>query len=218
MNHPIDATLIVLAKTPRPGRVKTRLCPPCTGEQAATIAAAALADTLDTVGTVEAARHLLVLDGPAGAWVPPSFTVVPQVAGGLGRRLAAAFAAANGPAFLVGMDTPQLTEECLTYALLTLGRPNVDATLGRAPDGGWWGLGLAVPDAHAFDGVPMSSPRTGVLQLQRLRQRGLRTRLLGELRDVDHFSDALAVAASCPESRFAAEVAAVAAATAAPVS
>jgi len=43
------AQLLVLAKTPAPGRVKTRLCPPYTPEQAARIAAAALADTLDSV-------------------------------------------------------------------------------------------------------------------------------------------------------------------------
>jgi uncharacterized protein len=204
-----DATLLVLAKAPRPGLVKTRLCPPCTPGQAAAIAAAALADTLETVAAVGASRRVLVLDGPPGAWIPAGYEVVAQVDGGLGARLAAAFAAVDGPAFLVGMDTPQLTAGHLRQALDTLAPADVDAVLGRAVDGGWWGLGLTRPVPSVFDGVPMSSTRTGARQLQRLRRLGRRTRLLPWLRDVDHFADARAVAAEIPCSRFAAVVSSV---------
>jgi rSAM/selenodomain-associated transferase 1 len=207
MISPFDATLMVIAKSPQPGRVKTRLCPPCTSRQAADIAAAALEDTLATVAAVPAARHVLVLDGPSGPWIPARFDVVPQVGGGLGERLDAAFAAIVGPAFLVGMDTPQLTVAQCVGALCDLASPNVDAVLGRATDGGWWGLGLSRPAPAMFDGVPMSSSDTGRAQLDRMRCLGLRTRLLPELCDVDHFSDALAVATVVPGSRFAAAVA-----------
>ena len=55
--------ILVLAKAPLPGRVKTRLCPPCTAEQAARIAAAALADTLATVTASTAGHRVLVIDG-----------------------------------------------------------------------------------------------------------------------------------------------------------
>ncbi len=209
MSAPADATMLVLAKSPRPGRVKTRLCPPCTPVQAAEIASAALADTLATVAQVRARRRVLVLDGPVGSWLPPSFEVLPQVAGGLDARIAAAFAAVGGPAFLVGMDTPQLTVVQLTEALDTLVSPHVDAVLGQATDGGWWGLGLTGPDDRVFDGVRMSSTRTGAAQLDQLRQLGLRVRLLPELLDVDHFADARRVAAQLPGSRFASVVAAV---------
>lgn len=84
-------TLLVIAKSPAPGRVKTRLTPPCTPEQAAALAEAALADTLATLGRVPAGRRLLVLDGEAGSWLPPGWQVVPQRGGGLDVRLAAAF-------------------------------------------------------------------------------------------------------------------------------
>lgn len=214
MTGPSDATLLVLAKSPRPGRVKTRLCPPCAPAQAAAIAAAALAETLATVAAVPVRRRVLVLDGPVGNWLPPSFAVLPQVEGGLATRLAAAFAAVDGPAFLIGMDTPQLTAALLTDALHVLESPAVDAVLGRATDGGWWGLGLTRPDPGVFDGVPMSSARTGTAQLERLYRLGLRTRRLPDVLDVDHFGDALEVAAYLPGSRFAAEVAAVEAALA----
>ncbi|HEY3724117.1 MAG TPA: DUF2064 domain-containing protein [Acidimicrobiia bacterium] len=206
---PLDATLLVIAKAPRPGRVKTRLCPPCTPRQAADIAAAALEDTLATIAAVPVAHRLLVLDGPPGGWVPDAFEVVPQVDGDLGARLAAAFAAVAGPAFLVGMDTPQLSAAQCVGALRDLADPNIDAVLGKATDGGWWGIGVSQPAPAIFDGVPMSSSETGRAQLHRMRLLGLRTRLLPELCDVDHFSEARAVAARLPGSRFAAAVSSV---------
>jgi hypothetical protein len=63
-------TLLVIAKQPVPGRVKTRLVPPCTHEQAAVLAEAALADTLRTVLATPARRRVLVLDGRPGPWSP----------------------------------------------------------------------------------------------------------------------------------------------------
>ena len=85
-------TLLVIAKEPRPGRVKTRLTPPFTPEAAAALAEASLADTLRTVAATPARRRVLVLDGNPGRWLPPGFDVVPQCAGGLDERLARAFA------------------------------------------------------------------------------------------------------------------------------
>lgn len=101
------STLLVIAKEPRPGRVKTRLTPPFTPREAALLAEAALVDTLRTVAATPASRHVLVLDGTPGRWLPPGFDVEPQCAGGLDERLAAAFAGCEGPTLLIGMDTPR---------------------------------------------------------------------------------------------------------------
>lgn len=84
--------LIVLAKAPVAGRVKTRLCPPLTGEQAAEIAFAALQDTLRAVAAIEVDHRILVLDGEPGDWVPEGFSVLPQKTGLLDQRLIDAFA------------------------------------------------------------------------------------------------------------------------------
>ncbi|MGD0560032.1 MAG: DUF2064 domain-containing protein [Streptosporangiaceae bacterium] len=130
-------TLLVIAKQPVPGRVKTRLVPPCTHEQAAMLAEAALADTLHAVLTAPARRRVLVLDGEPGPWLPAGFDVVPQCGGPLGERLADAFAAVGGPALLIGMDTPQVTP-----AQLTVDWQAADAVFGPAVDGGFWALGL----------------------------------------------------------------------------
>jgi uncharacterized protein len=201
-----SAALIVIAREPVAGRVKTRLCPPCSPAEAATIAAAALADTLGTVRAVPARRHILALDGRPGDWLPEGFDIVPQPDGALAHRLADAFARVGGPAFLVGMDTPHLRRPLLAAALEALNRPDADAALGGAEDGGYWGIGLRRPDPAAFAGVPMSTPRTGRAQRARLRALGLRVRELPPLRDVDTFADALAVAELVPGSSFAAAV------------
>ncbi|AZP19180.1 DUF2064 domain-containing protein [Streptomyces aquilus] len=195
-------TLLVIAKEPVPGRVKTRLTPPFTPEEAAALAEASLADTLDTVAATPADRRVLVLAGEPGPWLPPGFEVVRQCAGGLDERLAAAFAHCTGPALLIGMDTPQVTPE-----LLTVDFADCDAYFGPAEDGGFWALGLAAPDPRLLLGVPMSTPVTGAVQRERLVAAGLRVRELPRLRDVDTAEDAGVVAALVPGGRFASTLA-----------
>jgi glycosyltransferase A (GT-A) superfamily protein (DUF2064 family) len=145
---------------------------------------------------------VLVLDGEPGPWLPPGFDVVPQCGGGLDERLPGAFAAVRGPALLIGMDTPQLTP-----ALLRVDWEVADAWFGPAADGGFWALGLRVPDPALVRGVPMSTADTGARQRARLLAAGLRVADLPVLRDVDTAADAVAVARQAPGSRFAARVA-----------
>ena len=195
--------LLVIAKAPVPGRVKTRLSPPCTPEEAAELAGAALADTLAAAAEARLpGRRVLVLDGAPGSWVPDGFEVIPQRGDGLAERLAAAFEDAGGPAFLVGMDTPQLTPALLDAGLEAL--DGADAVFGAAHDGGYWGIGLRRPDRAVFRGVPMSDAQTGLAQRVRLAELDLRTTILPPLLDVDTIADARAVAAAAPGTRFAA--------------
>ena len=200
-----DTRLLVLAKEPVPGRVKTRLSPPCTLEEAAAIARAALLDTVDTVLALELPTAL-VLDGDPGSWVPPGIEVLPQRGRALDERLAAAFEDAGAPGVLVGMDTPQVTSALLAGAVESLGEVGTDSVLGRAEDGGWWCIGLRRADPRVFLGVPMGTSFTGAVQLRRLRALGLHCSELPRLTDVDDFEDAVAVAASIPGSRFASAV------------
>jgi glycosyltransferase A (GT-A) superfamily protein (DUF2064 family) len=198
----MTGTLLVIAKAPRAGHSKTRLCPPCTPQQAADLAEAALADTLDAVlAATRAQRHVLVLDGEPGPWLPDGFEVIAQRGDGLAERLANGFADAGSGGVLVGMDTPQLTPDLLDTALLALEQHG--SAFGAASDGGWWGIGLPAADLPVFDGVPMSSPFTGAWQRARLRAAGLDPHELPVLRDVDTIADALTVAAEAPHTRFA---------------
>jgi uncharacterized protein len=200
-----ETRLLVLAKEPVPGSVKTRLSPPCTPQEAAAIARASLLDTLDTALAL-GLPTVLVLQGDPGSWVPQGIEVVPQRGRGLDERLAAAFGDAGTPAVLVGMDTPQMTPALLSSAVDSLWEVGTDSVLGRAEDGGWWCIGLRRADPRVFLGVPMGTSFTGAVQLQRLLTLGLRCTELPRLRDVDDFEDAVAVAATIPGSRFASAV------------
>lgn len=194
--------ILVLAKQPVAGRVKTRLSPPLTAAGAAAVATAAIEDTLATVRAVPVARRVLVLDGTYPA---DGFAVQRQCEGAMDLRLAAAFddaaAASPLPALLIGMDTPQLSVALLreaAEALLT--HP---AVLGLAADGGWWALGLQRPDGALLRGIRTSRDDTGAEQHARLVAAGRHPYLLTELIDVDTVEDALAVRALAPDSRFA---------------
>jgi rSAM/selenodomain-associated transferase 1 len=205
----VAPALIVIAKSPVPGRVKTRLTPPCTPVQAAALACAALQDTLDAAGRVSrAGRRVIVLDGKPGPWVPPGFEVIPQRGDGLAERLSAAFEDVGEAAFLVGMDTPQVTPELLDAGLAAVAEG--DSAFGAALDGGYWAIGLRTPNPGVFADVPMSSTRTGAVQRARLALLGLHPTILAPMRDVDTIDDALAVAAEAPDTRFASEFAVVA--------
>lgn len=194
--------ILVLAKQPVAGQVKTRLCPPLTPDGAARVAGAALEDTLDVVREVAVARRVLVLEGSYDA---AGFELQPQRGGPMHERLAAAFDdATTMPALLIGMDTPQLTPDLLRAAVDAL--LTSPAVLGLATDGGWWTLGLQHPDGALLRDIPTSKDDTGTLQLARLRENGLAVLALPELRDVDTIEDALAVAQLAPDGRFAREL------------
>lgn len=216
MNAP--AVVIVLAKAPVPGRVKTRLCPPATPEQSARVASAALLDTLDAARAVPGARTVVALAGDLSAAVgEPELRealaccdVVGQRGDALGERIAAAHADAaalhpGATTVQIGMDTPQVTPELLTGCLAALSTS--DAVLGDATDGGWWVLGLTDPlGARVVADVPMSRTDTGDLTRKALRTSGLRVAGVSELTDVDTADEAVTVACQVPDGRFAAVV------------
>ena len=200
--------VLVMAKAPVAGLVKTRLCPPFSAEEAAVVAEAALADTLAAVGACRADRKIIALDGRPGPWLPEGFDVVPQTGRGLGPRLANAWSvtapATGGWGIQIGMDTPQVTASELDDLLGVLvsppsQRPGRTALLGPAFDGGWWVIGLTGTDPRrVFGGVEMSTPHTGDAQLRRLRTLGLDVSVVQERRDIDTVADLAAVADAHP--------------------
>ena len=200
--------VLVMAKNPVPGRVKTRLTPPYSQVAAADLAGAALLDTLDAVCATPARRRLLVLDDDPVVPVPEGVELMTQRGGPLDERLenalADAWSVAGLPMLLVGMDTPQVTAAELTGAARALLAPGVDAVLGPAVDGGFWAIGLRRWQPGLVAGVAMSRAGTGTEQLSRLRSAGLRVDLLPVKHDVDTAEDVVLVARAAPETRFAA--------------
>ncbi len=201
--------VIVLAKAPSPGRVKTRLTPPLTADQAAAVAAAALDDTFRAVlSSTRSTGIVAVFDGDPSPWVPTGIAVIPQGDGGLDRRLPAAFGDVHAlhrtAMVLIAMDTPQVTAAMVDEAIDALAQPEVDAVFGPADDGGFWLIGLRalLPDETSYDllfhDVPMSTDGTGAAQRERLLSRGWRVHDVGRLRDIDEIGDIIAVANAEP--------------------
>jgi len=197
-----QTTVVVLAKDPVPGRVKTRLQTRFSPAEAARLARAAIDDTFAAVRAAGPAHVIAAWDGTGTDAVPADVEVLAQVDGGVDRRieaaLAHAFVGAAGPVLLVGMDTPQLTTTDLD-----IDWTSTDAVLGRTPDGGYWVIGLRSCVPGGVLGVPMSTDHTGADQLDRLRSLGLRVALLGDLDDVDTPADAALVAQRSPQLLFA---------------
>ena len=206
-SRPLAAQVVVIAKEPVPGRVKTRLTPPFTPAQAAALAEASLVDTLAAVAATPVSRRVLALDGTPGRWLPAGFDVIGQRGAGLDERIVWALTDAQEvlavPLVLIGMDTPQVTPGLLAAAAEPLVSDTADATFGMAEDGGFWLLGLRKIDPALVLGVPMSQPDTGSRQLARLERAGLRVRRLPELIDVDTAAEAEHIAAATPGSAFA---------------
>ena len=89
--------VMVVAKEPLAGKVKTRLCPPCLPSEAAGLAAASLDDTLAAVRACRAGRRILAVDGAPGAWIPDDFEVVFQVGANFNDRLQGVWDTVGGP-------------------------------------------------------------------------------------------------------------------------
>ena len=210
----MTGTVLVMAKAPVPGQVKTRLGARVGHRVAADLAAACLLDTLDVCRQVFDDCHV-ALAGDLGAAVQrralterlEAWTVHRQRGDGFAQRLANAHAdvarAAGAPVVQIGMDTPHVAVAQLAAVAGLVGRGNA-AVLGRAEDGGWWVL--AVTDARfarTLAGVRMSTARTYDDTLAALHGAGAGVTGTTTLRDVDTVEDADLAATAAPMTRFA---------------
>ena len=192
--------VVVFAKAPRPGEVKTRMCPPLSHAEAAEFYACMLADVLET--TARAARPLglepiLAVHPPERCAelardVPPPFRVVAQRGPDLAGRMAWAVreAAAGGARRLLlrGSDSPTLDGAALAQALFDLDA--FDVVLRPDRDGGYNLVGLRRPAPEIFD-HPMSTARALEETLARARSLGLATRIAEPGFDLDTPADLL---------------------------
>lgn len=204
----MELTVAVIAKECLPGRVKTRMSPPLTPQQASGIAQLSLSRTLETVRHWPVSDRILVMEGTPLARDAAGFTLLPQAGGSLDERLASICDSVSGPLLIIGMDTPQVSASHLAplFTDWASAGSTHDAWLGPASDGGFWALALRRPRGSLIRGVRMSRDTTGAEQLARLASEGLSTGLLPVLRDVDYFDDAVEIASVIPGTDFAASV------------
>ena len=208
--------MLVMAKAPVPGQVKTRLGARIGHEAAASLAAACLLDTLDRCREVFDECHVALAgdlhDAVRSAELRARMRTVTlhhQHGDGLAERLVRAHAdvarVSGAPVVQIGMDTPQVTAADLTAVGDRVGDP-AEVVLGAAEDGGWWVLGVADPTlVRPLAAVEMSTGRTYDDTLAALTGAGATVSGTTILRDVDTAEDAEAAASAAPDTRFARE-------------
>ena len=188
--------ILVMAKAPVPGRVKTRLEPVFTAAECAEIQEALIDRTLRWALEVAPEATVLALDGPQ-IDVPAGVRTIPQNGAELGERLgnatAEAFPETGGPLLVVGVDT-RLTPAHAEAARAQLGA-GAEAVFGPAVDGGYYLLGLArpMPELFAVDPGEWGGERVLELSLAAAWAAGHRTALIHPERDLDTPADAAAL-------------------------
>jgi glycosyltransferase A (GT-A) superfamily protein (DUF2064 family) len=202
--------VLLVAKAPVAGEVKTRLGARIGAEQAAGLAAAALLDTIDACRATGAEGHLSLagdlrdaVQGDAISAALEGWTITSQRGDGFAERLVAAHEDAGpGPVVQIGMDTPHVTAAAL--AAVAEGLTKHDAVLGPAADGGWWALARLSPDVvrHVAE-VEMSTRSTFADTHRALVRAGCEVGHAAAMTDVDTVADADLVAAIAPDTRFA---------------
>jgi rSAM/selenodomain-associated transferase 1 len=193
--------LVVIAKEPVPGAVKTRLAPVLGADGAARVAAAMLADILAVMAEVDAERWVCFAPPDARtrmASLAPGCGLLAQVEGDLGDRLAACFTAllAGGAdrVVIVAADTPHVPLATFQAAFALLDQ--VDVVLGPAQDGGYYLVGAKAALPELFVGVPMGTAAVLRVTIQRAIRRRLRVGTVPTLRDLDRLEDLRAALAA----------------------
>lgn len=197
-----EAALVIFTKAPIPGEVKTRLCPPLTPDEAASLHGSFVLDAAERSNqTVKGAHGALdrylacapsrdhvffkVLEGRYG------FRLLNQVGKDLGARMAQVFESLFAEGYqrvlLVGTDVPTLPGGYYTQAFRQL--ETHDLVLGPAQDGGYHLIGLTRPVPELFLGMPWSTDQVLALTTSKAKALGLKTVLLPVCRDVDTIED-----------------------------
>lgn len=206
--HPSDrkqsasAALVIFAKAPVPGQVKTRLCPALTEDEAATLHGSFVLDTLErtkaAVGTFKLKFDRFLACAPSSAHVffrimeaRHGVTLLDQEGDDLGARMRHSFDQLFARGYqhicLMGTDVPSLPLTHYRDAFASLARH--DLVLGPAQDGGYYLIGMTRPHPALFETIPWSTDQVLALTQQQAAAEGLKTALLPPWNDIDTLED-----------------------------
>lgn len=187
----------IMAKAPIAGAVKTRLCPPLTPEQAASLARCFLLDTIERIRAVPGI-HAVLAYAPAEARetvqaLAPDLPLLPQRGEDLGSRmghvLADLLAEGHAGALAIGSDTPSLPATVIQQAVRLLDAPGADIVLGPSDDGGYYLIGMRRVHRSLFEDMPWSTSRVLDETRRRAAAAGLAVVTLPPWFDVDTVQD-----------------------------
>jgi rSAM/selenodomain-associated transferase 1 len=189
--------LILFAKVPKPGQVKTRLLPDLSPEQASQIYQAFILDTLRSTALLKGVKRILACDSsrrdPFFKGLADRFklTLIDQTGEDLGARMRNALAEAYRLGFeqavIIGMDLPTLPSDYIQEAFRQLNKnpqgPSI--VLGPSADGGYYLIGCSGPVPPIFDGIAWGTERVLTQTLGRIADNHLNAALLPFWYDVD---------------------------------
>lgn len=197
---PDRALLIIFAKEPAPGQVKTRLSPPLPPALTAELYHCFLKDVLAEMAGLPGIDTALAHDPPFArdffaSLAPPGVKLVAQAGAGLGHRLSEAVAwgfAQGHPAVLLrNSDSPDLPGAYVREGREVLLRGRADVVLGPCPDGGYYLVGLSRPCPELFHDIAWSTAAVLPQTLARAEHLGLTVHLLPLWPDIDTFDELL---------------------------
>jgi rSAM/selenodomain-associated transferase 1 len=189
--------LAVMSKAPRPGKVKTRLQPPLSAEEAAALNVCFLRDTTENIAAVAAGGGAqgLVCYTPIGdeeafdGLLPPDFGLISQRGDGFGERLHCAAEDILSCGFtavcLIDSDSPTVPETVLQEAVAALAAPGERVVLGPSHDGGYYLIGLKALEPRVFECITWSTPSVYTETVERVREASLELQQLPIWYDVD---------------------------------
>lgn len=196
-----DSALIIFAKAPIPGQVKTRLCPPLSPDEAASLHGSIVLDMLErSRGLSSMDRFVACFPSPAHVFFKileerHGVRLLAQTGDDLGARMANAladvFAQGYRRVLVIGTDLPTLPGSVFGEALALLDIH--DVVLGPAQDGGYYLIGLRKPAPELFADIPWSTDRVLALTQTKAAAAGLKTALLPVRRDIDTLDDLVAL-------------------------
>lgn len=194
------SAILIFAKEPRPGAVKTRMTPPWTPDEAAQLSRCFIRDTLSAAVKVQGADCYLYFTPRESRTVfkrlaPEACKLVPQAGASFPERcahsVADAFGRGHSRIVQIGTDTPHLEAHHLEEALALLS--DHDMGFGPTRDGGYYILSLSRPAVALYDGVRMGGKRVFARMMANAERLGLTVRLLEESIDADTHDDLLAL-------------------------
>jgi uncharacterized protein len=193
---------VIFAKAPIPGEVKTRLCPPLTPDEAATLHGSFVLDMLErtklAVTKLQLPFHRYLACAPSSDLAffkimeeRQGVRLLDQVGEDLGQRMHRTFVDLFDKGYtqviLVGTDVPTLPLSVYQEAFTMLSRS--DVVLGPTMDGGYYLVGLTKPAEKLFAGVPWSTDQVLAVTQQKAKTLGLSFGLTTAWRDVDTIAD-----------------------------
>jgi hypothetical protein len=189
--------LAVMAKAPRAGKVKTRLQPPLSAEEAAALNVRFLRDTAENIASVsgEGGAQGLISYTPVGdeeafqGLLPDGFALIAQRGDGFGERLLCAaediLNCGFGAVCLIDSDSPTLPSMALREAIRELNRPGERVVIGPSEDGGYYLIGLKRAEPKMFERISWSTDSVYEQTVERVREAGLELVELPKWYDVD---------------------------------